>query len=376
MSDEKQEEERIQRAMNRKTNPNRSSMLVKSGNEAPPPVASAPSYSNRMSMNVKSPAVQERPKAVAQEKPKAVNFQAPSAPQNSAEIENLQLKKRTLLGTIVSTRRDLEDVRNEIAKLKSKESELVSLLEKREQSVQQLTQDIEQLEHRNSAEDSRRKEEEKTRRIKEEIASRKKEEEEEERRRIEEEEKKILNPQPVYAPRVASSENLQDDGVNAEELRLMRAMSRPQKAGGQSTMPQRTSGYRPAASAVKQIPEEERRRMAEENKRKEEENRVAQEQRLKERVAHLQHEGGIAKKFISPQVYDFDADVRFCADFTQFEDIPITTPIDNNFTHSVNWNVSPGLHFYVFKINGKAEINKNIPTGLAPNGQLMNKIDC
>jgi len=288
------------------------------------------------------------------------------------------MKKRTLLGTIVSTRRDLDEVRNEIAKLKAKESELVALLEKREQSVQQLTQEIEQLEQRNYADDAKRKEDEKAKRIKAEIEQRKREEEEEERKKIEEEEKKILNPQPVYIPRVLSSDNIlqDDDGVNAEEQRIMRAMSRPQKTGGGSAMPQRTSGYRPAASAVKQIPEEERRRIAEENKRKEEENRLAQERSLKDRIAHLQVEGGVPKRFISPQVYDFDADVRFCADFTKFEDIPINTPIDNNFTHSVNWSVSPGLHFYVFKINGKAEINKNIPTGLAPNGQLMNKIEC
>jgi len=153
-------------------------------------------------------------------------------------------------------------------------------------------------------------------------------------------------------------------------------MSRPQKAGGGSAMPQRTSGYRPAGSAIKQIPEEERRRIAEENKKKEEENRLAQERSLKDRISHLQHEGGVSKKFVSPQVYDFDAEVKICADFTHFEDIPINTSIDNNFTHSVTWQVTPGIHFYVFKINGKAEINKNIATGLAPNGQLMNKKDC
>jgi hypothetical protein len=62
MNAEKQEEERRTRAMNRK--PHRSSMLVKSGNEAPP-VSSTPSYSNRMSMNVKSPVVQEKPKGVS-----------------------------------------------------------------------------------------------------------------------------------------------------------------------------------------------------------------------------------------------------------------------------------------------------------------------
>jgi chromosome segregation ATPase len=183
MSDEKLEEERIQRAMNRK--PNRSSMLVKSGNEAP--VSSTPNYASKVSTNAKSPG------QVAQEKPKAVSFQAASpTSQHSVEIENLQMKKRTLLGTIVSTRRDLDEVRNEIAKLKAKESELVALLEKREQSVQQLTQEIEQLEQRGHAEDSKRKEEEKARRAREEIEKRRKEEEEEERRKIEEEEKKNI----------------------------------------------------------------------------------------------------------------------------------------------------------------------------------------
>jgi len=353
--------------MNRK--PNRSSMLVKSGGNEPQPI-STPSYStnSRANMSVKSP--------TSQEKPKAVSFQAPSSPSSSVEIDNLQMKKRTLLGTIVSTRRDLDEVRNEIAKLKSKESELVVLLEKREQSVQQLAQEIEQLEQRNHAEDTKRRlDEERAKRVKDEIEKRKKEEEEEERKRIEAEDQKVFNPQPVYA-RVVSSENLLEEGINAEELRLMRAMSRPTKGGGGSGMPTRTSGYKPATSAVKQIPEAERIRIAEENKRREEENRLAQERALKDRIAHLQHAGGVSKTFVSPQVYDFDADIKFCADFTQFEDIPLNTSIDNNFTHSVTWQVPPGIHFYVFKINGKSEINKNIPTGLAPNGQLMNKLEC
>jgi hypothetical protein len=101
-----------------------------------------------------------------------------------------------------------------------------------------------------------------------------------------------------------------------------------------------------------------------------------QERQLQERVAHLQHSEGVTKIFVSPQIYDFEAEVKFFADFTNWEEIPITTQMDNNFTYSVTWKVSPGVHFYLFKINGKIEINKHLPTGLAPNGQLMNKVDC
>jgi myosin heavy subunit len=368
----KQEEERIQRAMNRKGG-NRSSMLVKSGNEEPvqapvQPVhpvrapVSTPSY--RQSMNVKGSGV-ERPKPTSA-------VASPSQTSHSSEIESLQMKKRTLLGTIVSTKRDLEEVRNEIAKLKNKEAELVALMEKREHSVHQLTQEIEALEQRDLSEENKRKEDEKARRIKEEIERRRKEEEAEERKKIEDEEKKILNPQPVYAPRALSSESLQDDGLNAEELRLMRAMSRPTKVAGTG----RTSAYKSSSNIPKPQSDPDRVRLAEENKRREEESRLQQERQLQERIAHLQHPGGVSKTFVSPQIYDFDAEVKFCADFTKWEEVPITTPIDNNFTHSVVWQVSPGYHFYLFKINGKAEINKHLPTGLAPNGQLMNKIEC
>jgi len=115
--------------------------------------------------------------------------------------------------------------------------------------------------------------------------------------------------------------------------------------------------------------------MAEEKRRREEEERAARERELQERIVHLQAPGGTRKTFISPQIYDFDAEVKFVADFTNWEEIPITTSMDNNFTYSVTWSVTPGVHFFLFKINGKTEINKNMATALAPNGQLMNKVD-
>jgi len=276
------------------------------------------------------------------------------------------------LGTISTTRRDLEEVRSEIAKLKNRETELVSLLEKREQSVQQLTQEIEEIEKKDYTEEIRRKEEEKAKRLKEEVERRRQEEVlEEERKKTDEADKKVLNPQTVYSPR--SDEVINQDGLNAEEERIMRAMSRPGKTGMIGTG--RVSNVKPVA-AKPAMSEAERQRIAEENRRKEDEQRVQQEKELQQRIAHLQVAGGVKKTFVSSQVYDFDAEVKFISDFTNFEEIPITTSIDNNFTYSVTWSVKPGPHFYLFKINGKTEINKHIPTGLAPNGSLMNKVDC
>jgi len=187
--------------------------------------------------------------------------------------------------------------------------------------------------------------------------------------------KKIFNPQPLYSPR-STEEEVNEDGLNAEELRIMRAMSRPGK-GAAPTAERRASSVKQSSAVSKPaMSEADKQRIAEENKKKENENRAAQERDLQERVAHLQHPGGVKKTFISAQVYDFDAEVKFIADFTNFEEIPITTAMDNNFTFSVTWQVKPGFHFYLFKINGKTEINKHLPTGLAPNGSLMNKIEC
>jgi myosin heavy subunit len=371
MSDDsaKAEEERIQRAMNRKA---RSSMVVKP---------------TQIEHSAPTPSFSQKPKSTAPEKPKPVadkpkpapaTSQSQSVGNRSAEIESLQLKKRTILGTIATTRRDLDEVRAEIAKLKNKEAELVSLLEKREQSVHQLTQEVEELEKKEReqvADVQKHKDEEKARRQREEIERRRQEDVEEERRRLEQEEKKLLNPQPVYSPR-SYEEEADVDGLNAEEQRIMRAMSRPGKGGAVGAG--RVSNIKPAAAAPAKpaMSEAEKQRIAEENKKKEEEQRIQQEKDLQQRIAHLQVPGGVKKTFISAQVYDFDADVKFLSDFTHFEEIPITTPMDNNFTFSVSWTVSPGPHFYLFKINGKAEINKNLPTGLAPNGLLMNKVDC
>jgi len=151
-------------------------------------------------------------------------------------------------------------------------------------------------------------------------------------------------------------------------------MSRPGKANSVAT--RITSPLTSKPNLSKQVSDVDRARIAEENKKKGEEQRLNQEKELQQRIAHLQHTGGVTKTFISTQIYDFDADVKFIADFTNWEEIPITTPMDNNFTFSVTWKVAPGFHFFIFKINGKSEINRSLPTGLAPNGQLMNKVEC
>jgi DNA polymerase III alpha subunit (gram-positive type) len=350
-ADSSKEEERIQRAMNNRKQ--RGSMIVKTTNESTPPA------NYRQSVIIK-PAGDVPPRTTTN-----VTTRPTVQPQStfstvSSDVEQLQLKKRTILGTIASTRRDLDEVRNEIAKLKTKEAELVALLEKREQSVQQLTQEIESLEQKDFSEEIKKKEEEKARKIKEEIEKRRKEEDEEERKKEEEQEKKILNPQPVFTPRALSSDSLlEEDGLNAEELRIMRAMSRaPKGAAGISS---RASAYKPTTSApAKPQPVQDHAKIAEENKKKEEEQRILQLQQLQQRIAHLQISGGVTKVFVSPPVYDYDSQVKICGDFTQWEEIPITTPVENNCTYSVTWQVSPGPHFYRFKIDGKWEINKNI----------------
>jgi len=381
MSDDsgKAEEERIQRAMNRKT---RASMVVQPSHRSNEPFAPVNSFTQKQpTAAVKPTPVPEKVKPLQLDKPKAtpsVTFNQQTTTKNSSEMESLQLKKRTILGTIGTTRREIEEVRSEIAKLKNKEAELNSLLEKREAAVQQLTQEIDSLEQKDQSENLKRKEEEKSKRVNFENERRRKEEEDEERKKNEfEQDKKVQNPQPLYSPRSAE-EDLNEDGLNAEELRIMRAMSRPGKnnaptAGGRVSSVKQSSAVNSAKPAMS---EADRQRIAEENKKKEDENRASQEKDLQQRIAHLQTPGGVKKTFCSSMVYDFDAEVKFIADFTNFEEIPITTPIDNNFTYSVTWHVKPGFHFYLFKINGKTEINKNIPTGLAPNGSLMNKIEC
>jgi hypothetical protein len=382
MSDDsaKAEEERIQRAMNRKT---RASMVVQPSHRSNEPFAPVNTFSQRQPTAAAKPSPTAAEKSFRPlEKPKptpSVNTTQSAAPAKSTEIDSLQFKKRTILGTIGTTRRELEEVRAEIAKMKNKEAELVSLLEKREQAVNQLNQDIEALELKDHTEDLKRKEDEKARRVKDEIERRRKEEDEEERKKIEQEEyQRNLNPQPIYSPRGGPEEELNEDGLNAEELRIMRAMSRPGKGGAPTAGGRRASSVKGSSNITSRqaMSEEEKKRIAEDNRKKEEESRVAQEKDLQQRIAHLQQPGGIKKTFVSPQIYDFDADVKFIADFTHFQEIPITTPMDNNFTYSVTWQVNPGFHFYLFKINGKTEINKNIPTGLAPNGSLMNKVEC
>jgi len=380
MSDDgaKAEEERIQRAMNRK---NRVSLVVQPSHRVEP-FAPVNSFTKKQpSVAVKPiPTSTEKVKPLPLEKPKpipSVTSNSTALKNSSSEIESLQLKKRTIIGTIGGTRRELEEVRSEIAKLKNRESELVSLLEKREAAVHQLISEIEIFEQKDHTENLKRKEDdEKSKRAKDEMEKRRKEEADEERKKIEEEDKKIYNPQPLYSPR--SEEELNEDGLNAEELRIMRAMSRPGKIGAPISGGRKSSVKQSSAvnSAKPAMSEADKQRIYDENRKKEEEQRASQERDLQQRIAHLQQPGGVKKTFSSSQVYDFDAEVKFIADFTNFEEIPITTSIDNNFTYTVTWNVNPGFHFYLFKINGKTEINKNIPTGLAPNGSLMNKIEC
>jgi len=382
----KVEEDRINRAMNRKRN----SVVLPKGADfvtsspTSPPKGSFPVRQSSVNVINKSPF--ERPKPVTQPKSILASTASPvtSPHRVNQEIESLQIKKRSILGAITTGRRELDEVRNEIAKLKSKEAELVAVLEKRDQAVQQLNQDIEALEQKDQNEELKRKEEEKARRIKEEIEKRRREEELEERKKLEEEEEREKEkerererekererptPKPVYAPQFQD-----DEDENAEEIRLMRAMSRPGK--GNVNVTSRVVSPPQSKPSKPQISEAEKIRMAEEKKKFEEEQRLAQERQLQERVAHLQQVGGVSKTFVSGTIYDFDAEVKFYADFTNWEEIPITTSMDKNFTYSITWKVSPGVHFYLFKINGKIEINKNVPTGLAPNGQLMNKVDC
>jgi len=299
------EEERIQRAMNRKA---RSSMVVKPTNSIEP-AAPTPSFSQKQSLAAKpteKPKPVEKPKPT--EKPKPVPATtSPTTNQSSAasrlngDIEALQLKKRTILGNIGTTRRELEEVRVEIAKLKSKEAELVSLLEKRDQAVQQLNQDIDDLVQKDHSEEIRRQDDAKAKRIAAEVERRRQEEIEDERKKLDESEGRNFNPQPIYSPRGGEEDATEQDGLTAEEQRLMRAISRPGKGGTgveqqQPTRGARVSNVKPS-SAVSKPNEAERQRIAEENKRKEDEQRAHQENDLQQRIAHLQAPGGVKKNF-------------------------------------------------------------------------------
>jgi len=155
----------------------------------------------------------------------------------------------------------------------------------------------------------------------------------------------------------------------------MRSMSRPGKGNMNINVVSRVIST-PPSKPKPQISEADRLRIAEEKKKIRRRTKIESRETITRTGGSLQHSEGVTKIFVSPQIYDFEAEVKFFADFTNWEEIPITTQMDNNFTYSVTWKVSPGVHFYLFKINGKIEINKHLPTGLAPNGQLMNKVDC
>jgi len=137
----KAEEERLQRAMNRKA---RGSVIVKTSAPMEPTTYVPNLGQNRQSVFTKAPSFDNKPRPLASpvERPKFVMSPSTREPPSSSssmasphssrfEIENLHMKKRTVLGTITSGRRDLEEVRNEIAKLTAKEAELVTLLEKK-----------------------------------------------------------------------------------------------------------------------------------------------------------------------------------------------------------------------------------------------------
>jgi len=132
----KAEEDRIQRAMNRKA---RGSVIVKTGNDLGPPTSTSSYGQSRQSFMTKAPSFDNKPKPfVPVEKPKPTVVTPPSpvtSPHGrsglTVEMDNLQMKKRTILGTMATGRRELEEVRNEITKLKAKEAELVSVLEKK-----------------------------------------------------------------------------------------------------------------------------------------------------------------------------------------------------------------------------------------------------
>jgi len=308
-------------------------------------------------------------------------------------------------------------------------------LEKREAAVHQLNAQIEgaeqsQVSEKSNAEENRRRvDEEKARKVREENERRRKEEEEEERKKRETEEERrrqmVVNSptytggqdKPALRPRAAttavgwapatnvasppqvkqqSSLETLEEGVDPEELRLMRAMTR--KAGA-PTAPNtnRASMYKPEVKAVappKQTQEpawkeqersretERLARVAEESRRKDDERRINQDRQAQEKlvedqaIAAIHTRDGITHTFISPTIYDFEADIKICGDFTDWREVPITTDMDNkNFSYSITLPVTRGLHYYRFRVAGKWDVNRNLPTGVAPTGELMNKVD-
>jgi len=341
------------------------------------------------------------------------------------QIEQLLGKKRTVLGTINSSRRELEDVRAELAKLKLKETELLAMLEKRELAVQQIGSQIEELEQLESkeklnAEDSKKKwEEERARRVREENESRKREEEEVDRQRREAEEERrrqtVVNS-PKYVDIAAvtrgpsttsvrstapvettpTSLTAVDDGLNPEEARLMRAMSRKgllSPGRGPSYKPsigqlpeQKSSPKIPTAEPAWKGQERQRDiRAFEETKRREEEKRAIQSREAallnsakladQQRIADIHNREGVQHTFTTPLIYDYDASVSISGDFTDWQEVPITSEISDKFTYSITLPVPRGTHFYRFKVDGKWDVNKNLPTGVGPIGELMNKVD-
>jgi hypothetical protein len=250
--------------MNRKA---RGSVVLK-GNETTTSPTSPSYLQTRPSFSVlKTPSFENKPKP-SPTYAKTFSTVSPVASPHrvNQELENLQMKKRSIMGTITTGKRDLEEIRNEIAKLKAREAELVAVLEKRDQSVQQINQEIETLEQKDHNEELKRKEEEeKTKRIKEETEKRRREELFEERKKLEEEHPEA---KPVYSPKPVSTPHSQDlnDDENAEEIRLMRSMSRPGKGGMNINVVSRVVST-PPKSTKPQLSEADRIRIAEEKKK-------------------------------------------------------------------------------------------------------------
>jgi len=272
-------------------------------------------------------------------------------------------------------------------------------------------------EKKREEEDRKKKEEEAERRKKdrEEEVERKKREEEERKKlsTIEEDEKNKTPKQPspsfiaqttkqptspAYNHRTTSAETINTDGMNPEEVRILRAMSRAKSGTGLGTTG-RSSSYKPAEPRTNPTPKpqstaepawkeqerirdaERQIRIAEENKKKEEERRAILEQQTKtkhaeqQRISEIQQRGGKMHTFVSPVVYDIDVEVKICGDFTDWQEIPITSEIDGSFQYAIAFPVNLGVHFYRFKIGNKWDVNKNLPTGVAPTGDVMNKVD-
>eukprot|EP01124_Arcella_intermedia_P002716 TRINITY_DN11481_c1_g1_i1.p1 TRINITY_DN11481_c1_g1~~TRINITY_DN11481_c1_g1_i1.p1 ORF type:complete len:452 (-),score=122.17 TRINITY_DN11481_c1_g1_i1:76-1392(-) len=326
-------------------------------------------------------------KAVTNEQPIRSNSRMQNTHHNE-KVDELVMKKRTLQGTIASTKRDIEEVRAEIAKLKSKEADLIALLERREQGLHQLVAQIEELEVSSEkdrqAADLKRQEQERLARLNHEAELRRREEEEERKRQLHQQQvqmqhQNVVNStyqpelpspaSPVRGAFVSDSEDAEARRIAEEEERLLRAMQR-QKGGARTSYVRTTPVHVPSAARTDSQQEQQQR--MEEQRRREEQKRKEEESQLLQQYAS---QSGVSHTFRSPPIYDYDAQITFTADFTQWREVPVASEIDKDFTYSITLPVPPGVHFYRFRAGGKWEVNKAQPTGVAPTGDLMNKVE-